>query len=64
MGIHFVTMFLAAVSIAAAQPLQYTLLPTGSTAPAGRSDGTIGHDPVGRQLLLFGGLAGGARNDL
>ncbi len=64
MGIHFVTMFLAAVSIAAAQPLQYTLLPTGSTAPAGRSDGTIVHDPAGQQLFLFGGSASGARNDL
>ncbi len=61
---HFVTIFLAAVSLATAQPLQYTLLPTGSTAPAGRTDGTIVHDPVGRQLFLFGGSASGARNDL
>ncbi len=61
---HFVTILLAAVIIAAAQPLQYSLLPAGSTAPAGRLDGTIVHDPVGRQLFLFGGLASGARNDL
>ena len=61
---HFVTIFLAAVGVAAAQPLQYMLQPTGATAPAGRSDGTIVHDPAGQQLFLFRGSAPGARNDL
>ncbi len=64
MGIHFVTMLLAAVIMAAAQPMQSTLLLAGSTAPAGRSDGTIVHDPADLQLFLFGGSASRARDGL
>ena len=60
---HFVTIFLAAVGVAAARWLRYMLQPTGATAPAGRSNGTIVHDPAGQQLFLFGGSAPGARND-
>ncbi|MDX2180917.1 MAG: kelch repeat-containing protein, partial [Bryobacteraceae bacterium] len=47
-----------------AQPLTYTLLPAGGTPPTGRVDGTIGYDPSGASLYLFGGQDNAARNDL
>ena len=49
---------------AGAQPLAYSLLPSAA-GPSARLDGTIVYDPVGKQLLLFGGQdSQSIRNDL
>lgn len=49
---------------ASAQPLSYTLLLAEGAKPSARFDGTIAYDPVGRQILLFGGSDADSRNDL
>ncbi len=49
---------------ASGQPLTYSLLPAGGSAPNPREDGAIAYDPAGRQVFLFGGRSGGARDDL
>jgi uncharacterized protein (TIGR03437 family) len=55
--------FLAAVA-ASAQNLSYSRLPSTSTPPSPRVDGTIVYDVPGRQLFLFGGQDTSPRNDL
>lgn len=46
------------------QTLTYTRLSAEGPAPAPRIDGAIVYDPVGRQVFLFGGQEGAAKNDL
>lgn len=55
---------LAVASIAAAQPLTYTLLEAEGAKPAPRIDGTIAYDQAGRIVFLFGGSADVDKNDL
>ena len=59
-----IVFLLASLGCAFAQPLAFTLLPPGDTAPPVRADGTIAYDPATRDLYLFGGLDGAAYNDL
>lgn len=47
-----------------AQPLSYTLLEAGESAPSARLDGTIAYDSAGRRVILFGGAGNGEKNDL
>jgi uncharacterized protein (TIGR03437 family) len=60
----FVILVIAALAPAWAETLTYTLLPASGVAPAGREDGVIAYDLAGRQVFLFGGRGGAARDDL
>ncbi|MEP7363593.1 MAG: hypothetical protein ABI972_10090 [Acidobacteriota bacterium] len=53
-----------AMAGAAAQPLSFTLLPAGDSAPAARVNGAIAYDESTRRAYMFGGLDSAARNDL